>query len=74
VEIQFQWLKTKPPFDDEIKRKEILNKLNQIPDVNIPEDAITRRPNIPLSTFKDDTKLKQFKEVLNSMIKEIRSC
>jgi len=74
VEIQFQWLKTKPPFDDEIKRKEILNKLNQIPDVNIPDDAITRRPNIPLSTFKDDTKLKQFKEVLNSMIKEIRSC
>jgi hypothetical protein len=74
VEIQFQWLKTKPPFNNESKRKEIVNKLNQIPNVNIPEDAITRRPNIPLLTFKEDTSLKQFQEVLNSMIKEILSC
>jgi hypothetical protein len=74
VEIQFQWLKTKPPFDDETKRKEILSMLNKIPNVNIPDDAITRRPNIPLTTFKDDTALKQFQEILNSMINEITSC
>ena len=71
VEIQFQWLKTKPPFGDETKRKEFVDKLNRIPNVNIPEDAITRRPNIPLSVFKEDTVLKQFLEVLDSMVREI---
>jgi len=71
VEMQFQWLKTKPPFDDEQKRKEILNELNKIPNVNIPENAITRRPNIPLSVFKDDAVLKQFLEVLDAIIWEI---
>jgi hypothetical protein len=42
IEIQFQWLMTKPPFNDELKRKELLNRLNQIPGVEIPEKAITR--------------------------------
>jgi len=71
--VEIQWLKTKPPFDNETKRKEFVDKLNQIPNVNIPEDAITRRPNIPLSVFKENTALKQFLEVLDSMVGEIHA-
>jgi hypothetical protein len=41
IEIQFQWLMNKPPFNDEMKRKELLRRLNQIPGVEIPEKAIT---------------------------------
>ncbi len=73
VEIQFQWLMTKPPFNDESKRKEILNRLNQIRGVNIPEKAITRRPNIYLSLLNDETSFRQFIGILEWIVLEIRS-
>jgi len=71
VEIQFQWLKARPPFDVESKRKEFLSKLNEIQDINIPETAITRRPNIPLSVFKEEASLKSFLEILDWVVWEI---
>jgi len=73
VEIQFQWLQKRPPFDAEPKRKELLSRLNQIPGISLPEDAITRRPNIYLSIFKDDNSLKQLLEILDWVIQEIKS-
>ena len=71
IEIQFQWLMNKSPFDDEMKRKELLKRLNQILGVEIPEKAITRRPNILLSTFKDASSLRQLLETLDWVIQEI---
>ena len=53
VEIQFQWL-TRPPFDSPDVRLEFLARLNQIPGVQLPEDAITRRPRIQLSVLAAD--------------------
>src|SRR5262249_35971264 len=41
VEIQFQMLKTARPFDTEAKRFELLQRLNELPGVIIPPDAIT---------------------------------
>ena len=73
IEIQFQWLQKRPPFDAEAKRKELLSRLNQIPGVSLPDDAITRRPNIHLSVFKDDNSLKQLLEILDWVIQEIKS-
>jgi hypothetical protein len=73
IEIQFQWLMNKSPFDDEIKRKELLKRFNQIPGVEIPGKAITRRPNILLSTFKDESSLRQLLETLDWVIQEIES-
>jgi hypothetical protein len=72
VEIQFQWLLKRPPFDAESKRKELLDRLNQIPGLNIPTDAITRRPNIFLSALKDENALKQFLETLDWVVQEIK--
>lgn len=72
IEIQFQWLMTKHPFNDETKRKELQNRLNQIPGVKIPDIAIKRRPNIFLSTFKDESSLKQLLETLDWTIQEIK--
>jgi hypothetical protein len=71
VEIQFQWLQKRPPFNKDAKRKQLLDLLNQIPGVNIPENAITRRPNIPLSIFKNEAALNQFLGILEWTIKEI---
>ena len=73
IEIQFQWLMNKSPFNDEMKRKEILKRLNQIPGVEIPKKAITRRPNIFLSTFKDASSLGQLLETLDWVVQEIKS-
>jgi hypothetical protein len=53
VEIQFMWL-TRPPFDDLDLRRELLRRLNEIPGVAIPDEAITRRPRIPLDLLARD--------------------
>jgi hypothetical protein len=73
IEIQFQYLMTKPSFNDEIKRKELLNQLNQISGVKISEKSITRRPNIFLSTFKDESSLGKLLETLDWIVQEIKS-
>lgn len=73
IEIQFQWLMARSPFSDEMKRKELLNRLNQIPGVNIPEKAVTRRPNIFLSLFKDASLLEQLLETLDWVVDEIKA-
>jgi len=72
AEIQFQWLQSRPPFNEESKRRELLDRLNKIPEVSIPVDAISRRPSIPLYIFKDEKTLDQFFETLEWVIKEIR--
>lgn len=51
-EIQFQWLR--PPFDDPELRRAFLRRVNQIPGVHFPEDAITRRPRVLLSLLAAD--------------------
>ncbi|MEI8002981.1 MAG: hypothetical protein WCG94_01460 [Methanothrix sp.] len=73
IEIQFQWLMNKSPFNDEMKRRELLKRLNQIPGVEIPENAITRRPNVFLSTFKDASSLRQLLETLDWVVQEIKA-
>ena len=72
VEVQFQYLKRHPPFDSESKRKELLDRLNRIPGFSIPDDAITRRPNVYLAALKNEDALDQFLEALNWVVQEIR--
>ena len=65
VEIQFQHLKNRPPFDAEATRLELLRRVNQIPGVSLGDDAITRRPSIQLSLLAaDPVALDQLKQVL----------
>ena len=71
--IQFGDMRTKPPFNDEPKRLEILRRLNEIPDVDIPDTAIDKYPSISLSTLNSETALKQFLETLDWIVEEIKS-
>jgi hypothetical protein len=73
IEIQFQWLKTSPPFDSESKRKRLIDRMNKIPGVQIPAEAITLRPNIFLSVFKEQTALTQLLETLDWVVQEIKA-
>lgn len=73
VEIQFQWMRNPQPFGDEAKRRDLLNRLNKIPGVEIPADAITRRPSIPLAAFTNPAALQEFLSVLEWYISEVKA-
>lgn len=73
LEIQFQYLLLRPPFDGLELRIEFLRRLNEIPGVSIPDDAITRRPGIPLAAFAaDPNALKALKGVLDWFCETVR--
>jgi alkylated DNA nucleotide flippase Atl1 len=48
IEVGFQHLARRPPFDDVALRRELMNRLNQIPGVEIPEAKIALRPSFPM--------------------------
>ena len=72
VEIGFQYM-MKGPFRDEAKRRELLKCLNEIEGINLPADAITRRPNIPLKSFSDERRLGQFFDIMGWLVTELRA-
>lgn len=49
IEVQFQYLKARAPFDDEQTRLHLLRQLNEIPGVSFGSEVVTKRPSIPLS-------------------------
>jgi hypothetical protein len=51
IEFAFQSLRTRPPFDDEVRRRGLLDRLNQIPGITVPADAYDRRPAVPLASI-----------------------
>ena len=73
VETYFQHYQSRPPFDSEAKRRELLGRLNTIEGVSIPEDAIARRPSIPLAVFADETRLAKFLKVYEWFVQEIQA-
>jgi hypothetical protein len=50
----------KAPFDDERIRREWLHRINAISRMNLPEDAVSRWPIIPLGELSDDIRLRAF--------------
>ncbi|MCI0490631.1 MAG: hypothetical protein L0229_28905 [Blastocatellia bacterium] len=72
IEIQFQYMR-KPPFDDDLKRLEFLNRLNQIPGISLDGESINLRPSISISVFKEETSLKQLLETLDWFVREVKT-
>ena len=73
IEIVFQYFKNKPPLDSIEIRKMFLRKLNQIPDVNLPEESIEKRPTIPLIVFKKEENLKQLLSAFERLIDAVKN-
>lgn len=74
VEIQFQYLKTHNPYYERKEhRLELLQQLNAIPNVSIPEDGIERRPSFQISFLNESANLHQFLEVWDQVIENIES-
>ena len=73
VEIPFQWMKERKPFQDDAMRLELRDRLNKIPGVAIATDAITRRPTMPLAAFIDPAALQGLLAVLDWYILEVKA-
>jgi len=71
IEIYFQWYKVKPPFESIEKRKKILDKLNEIKGVNIPENKIDKRPSFDIKLLKEKSEFDKFVQIYDWFIKEI---
>ena len=72
VEIQFSRLKEKPAFKDTARRLALLNRLNAISGVSIPDSKITGMPSIKFSVLAQGTALTEFLAVMDWLVEEIR--
>lgn len=73
VEVTFQFLKNRPPFDDEGLRIKLLDRLNQVPGVSFPKEVITKRPRILLEKLANPETQAAFLGVLDRIVAEIES-
>ncbi|GAA1434492.1 DUF262 domain-containing protein [Streptomyces thermospinosisporus] len=51
IEVVFQYLKSRTPFDDTEQRRELLNRLNKIDGIDLPEAKLELRPSFPVTVF-----------------------
>lgn len=73
LEIYFYWYAYKPPFNTEEKRLDLLNRLNQIEGIQIPKEAIARRPSIKLEALAKYNTVEEFLDVFDWVVKEIKN-
>ena len=73
IEIPFAELRSKPPFDVEATCQELLQRLNHIADVNLPSNAITLWPSIPLQAVISPNATKQFFAAMEWAVGEIKN-
>lgn len=75
VEIEFQYMKNKPPFDQEHLRQELARRLSALAGVpEISRDALSKRPNFRLSTLTNQATLQAFLSVFDWYLDTVRSC
>lgn len=74
LETYFQHYQSRPPFDTEEKRRQLLAKINSpLPESGkIPDDAITRRPSISLAVLRDADVLRSLLETFEWFIDEAK--
>ncbi|WP_327374128.1 DUF262 domain-containing protein [Streptomyces sp. NBC_01216] len=53
AEVVFQHLKRRPPFDDELLRRELMARLNRVRGVDLAEAKLDLRPSFPLEVFAE---------------------
>ena len=71
LEVSFNYLSRKPPFDDESRRRELLERLNRVPGVSFPPDVYNRAPNFPLAVLASDAGWAAFEDALRWYLEQI---
>ncbi|MEU8802274.1 DUF262 domain-containing protein [Spirillospora sp. NPDC048819] len=70
IEVVFQHLAKRPPFDGDALREEFRRRLNRIDGVEIPENRLTKRPNIPIAVLSGGG-LEPFLEALDWFMDQV---
>lgn len=70
IVIYFTSLKKRAPFDQDAKRLELIEKLNKIPGVHIPPDALNGKPAFQISTLAQGECLEKFVAVMDWVRKQ----
>jgi hypothetical protein len=65
VEMEFQHIAKRPPFDDLSLRTALRDKLLAITGVTLPADAVDRRPSIDLKLLADEASFAEFTAALD---------
>ena len=73
VEIYFQHLQRRPPFNREESRLELMNRLNLINGFNLTKDLLTRRPTRSLTFLNDANALQKFHEAIEWGLAEVQA-
>jgi hypothetical protein len=73
IEVQFQYMSGKPPFDDELRRLDLLRRLNSIVRIDIPEYKVGLRPSFHLSALHNEVDLRIFPKVLDWFVREVKA-
>lgn len=64
IELQFQYIGRRPPFDRREAREELRARLNAISGVRIADGALDARPAVPLAALADEAALATFLSVM----------
>lgn len=65
VEVQFQHIAKRPPFDDPALREELRAKLNAIPGVELPPIAEAKRPSVEMAVLSQAEALRLFTDAMD---------
>lgn len=70
VEMQFYWLGRRAPFSEEKLRCELLERLNRIPQVQIPDNALSGKPKFPLELLESKDAMDLFRRTVEWAIEQ----
>jgi hypothetical protein len=63
----------KPPFEAEEMRREWQRRLNELPDISIPDEKLAKYAVIPLPSIAEAARLNKFLEVMNWFVEQVNN-
>lgn len=73
IELQPQHMKYMPGFEPDERRREFLERINRVPGVSVPADAIQRRPSFSMALLRSGEALRAFLDVMEWAISVTRA-
>jgi alkylated DNA nucleotide flippase Atl1 len=72
VEVVFQYLRTRPPFDDLSLRDEFRTRLNSVDGIDIPPAKLELRPSFPMKILTGENGYRGVMEALNWFVNVVQ--
>jgi len=73
VEVVFQYLKDRPPFDSLLLREQLMSRLNEVPGIDLDSSRIEQRPSFSASVIANLVDRERVLEVLAWFLDQVRA-